>query len=212
MNLGVNLFFFMFLIAFLTLVWWFSRYYFGKFLDKIVSFPLLRKGGKYKYTNFQEDFTYQGQALYTGFSGVIIFITVFLSFGLNWFGWALSLPFIFPALIFLVRIRTFSDGNILFETGMGYDVSKSWRLSLIGSMGLAVVFFVLNISDNLILPIITLILILIAGLIPLFPDYVNKYLSYDIRSEEGDLFLEKITWILTGISWIFLFISIGLTF
>ncbi|WP_281845040.1 hypothetical protein [Methanobrevibacter arboriphilus] len=34
-------------------------------------------GGKYKYTNFQEDFTYKGQAIYAGFSGIIIFILVF---------------------------------------------------------------------------------------------------------------------------------------
>jgi len=69
-------------------------------------------------------------------------------------------------------------------------------------------FFVLNVSDNLILPVITLVLILIAGLIPIFPDYINKFLSYDIRSEKGESFLEKITWIFTIISWVFLFVSI----
>lgn len=211
MDLTVNFFFFMFILAFLGLTWWFSRYYFGKFLDKISPFPLLREGGKYKYTNFQEDFTYQGQALYTGFGGVIIFIPVLLSFGLNWVGWAISLPFLFSTFIFFLRIHTFSDDNILPETGIGYDVTKSWTLSLIGSLGLAVIFFVLNVSDDLILPIITLVLILIAGLIPIFPDYINKFLSYDIRSERGELFLEKITWIFTGISWVFLFLSMGLT-
>lgn len=209
MDLAVNAFFCLFILAFLTLIWWFSRYYFGKFLDNIFSFPLLREGGNYKYTNFQEDFTYQGQAIYTGFAGVIMVISVFLSFGLNWVGWVLFFPFLFPSFIFLFRTHTFSDDNILLETGIGYDVTKSWTLSMIGSLGLAVIFFVLNISDNLILPIIALFLILIAGLIPVFPDYINKYLSYDIRSEKGQSFLAKITWIATGISWVFLFASIG---
>jgi len=81
------------MLLFITLFWWFSRYYFGKFLDKIFPFPLLREAGEYKYKNFQEDFTYQGQALYTGFSGVIIFIPMFLSFGLNWVGWVLLFYF-----------------------------------------------------------------------------------------------------------------------
>ncbi|MEA4956760.1 MAG: hypothetical protein VB038_03445, partial [Methanobrevibacter sp.] len=74
--------------------------------------------------------------------------------------------------------------------------------------GLSVIFFVLNISDSLILPIIALLLILITGLIPLFPDYINKYLSYDIRSEKGQSFLEKITWIFFAISWVFIALSI----
>lgn len=212
MNLAANLFFFIFLLGFFTLIWWFSRHYVGKFLDKIFPFPLLREGGKYKYKNFQKDLTYQGQIVYNGSIGIIIFISLFFSFGLNWIGWALSSPFLLSSFMFFLRIHTFTDDNILPETGMGYDVTESWKLSLIGSTGLAIIFFVLNISDNLILPIITLILILIAGLIPLFPDYINNYLSYDIRSEKGQSFLEKITWIFTGVSWIFLFVSIGLTF
>jgi len=45
--------------------------------------------------------------------------------------------------MFFFRIRTFNDDNILPETGMilpetgmGYDVTKSWTLSLIESIGL----------------------------------------------------------------------------
>jgi hypothetical protein len=54
--------------------------------------------------------------------------------------WAIALLLIFSGLIFFLRISTFSDDNILPETGIGYDVTKSWTLSLIGSLGLAVVF------------------------------------------------------------------------
>nr|WP_302579079.1 hypothetical protein [Methanobrevibacter arboriphilus] len=209
MSLTANAFFFMIVLSFIGIIWWFTRCSFGKFLDKVFSFPLLREGGSYKYKNFQEEFTYQGQAIYTGFAGVILAISVFFSFGLNWVGWALFSPF-FLSFIFFLRIGTFNDDNISPETGIGYDVTKSWTLSLIGSIGLSVIFFVLNISDNLILPIIALFLILIAGLIPIFPDYINNFLSYDIRSERGELFLERITWIFIVISWAFLFASIGL--
>lgn len=207
MSLTVNAFFCVIIIIFLTFILWFGRYYVGKFLDNISPFPFLREGGKYKYTNFAEDMTYQGQILWIDFSVFIACISILLSFGLNWIGWVFALPALFPALMLLLRIRTFSDDSILPETGIGYDASKAWRLSMIGSLGLAVVFFVLNVSDNLILPIITLVLILLGGLIPIFPDYINKYLSYDIRSERGELFLEKITWTFMGISWVFLLVS-----
>ncbi|GLI12078.1 hypothetical protein MARBORIA2_11680 [Methanobrevibacter arboriphilus] len=53
-------------------------------------------------------------------------------------------------------------------------------------------------------------MILIAVLIPIFPNYINKYLSYDILSERGQSFLEKVAWIFTGVSWAFLFASIDL--
>lgn len=208
MDLTGNAFFFMIILSLIGIIWWFTRYSFGRFLDNHFSFPLLRERGNYKYKNFQEEFTYQGQAIYAGFAGVILAISVFFSFGLNWVGWALFSPF-FLSFIFFLRIGTFNDDNILPETGMGYDVTKSWTLSLIGSIGLSVIFFVLNISDSLILPIIALLLILITGLIPLFPDYINKYLSYDIRSEKGQSFLEKITWIFFAISWVFIALSIG---
>lgn len=38
-----------------------------------------------------------------------------------------------------------------------------------------------------------IILAFISCIIPMFPDYINKFLSYDIRSEKGISFMNRLT-------------------
>lgn len=59
--------------------------------------------------------------------------------------------------------------------------------------------------------IIMLILSLTNTLIPIFPDYINRLLFYDIRIRKGEKFLIKIS-LFPDIIWIFVLILIRLHF
>jgi hypothetical protein len=82
-----------------------------------------------------------------------------------------------------LRTRTFNDDNILSETGIGYNPIQSYVLSFLGFVMLIPAFF--SSEVHLDFGIIVLILSLISSMIPIFPDYFNSFLSYDVRTEKG---------------------------
>ena len=162
-----------------------------KFYDKKFSFSILREGATYDnlYDNFNDIVTNEGKILNMGISLIFISIPLLFAFESNYFlNLGIYLIFAFPAIMLLCRIRTFGDSNILPGTGLGYDPMESWRLSLLSCMwGFMIGFSSLNFIswEYLDIPLITISLAVISGMIPIFPDYINKLVSYEIRSKKG---------------------------
>jgi hypothetical protein len=158
-----------------------------RFYNKMFPYPILREGAI--YDNLKPgDLTYEGQVIHLAVSASIsLFPFLFLSEFNYFFNLGAYLVFVLPALMILSRIKTFSDDNILFETGLGYEPLKCWVLSFLCLvMGLAIGFsqFYFN-HIPFYVPLIIITLALMSSLIPIFPDKINKHLSYDIRSEKG---------------------------
>ncbi|WP_155930677.1 hypothetical protein [Methanobrevibacter arboriphilus] len=110
-----------------------------------------------------------------------------------------------PSLMPLLRIHTFNNDNISPETGLGYNPTLLWLLSFFALvMGFGVGFSGLY-FDNIpkYIPVIIITLALLSSLIPIFPDKINKYLSYDIRSSKGDWALKKLIVLAISIQLIF---------
>lgn len=97
------------------------------------------------------------------------------------------------------------------ETGLRYDPKQCWVLCFFClMMGLMIGFSELYFSDiPLYVPIITISLALLSSLIPIFLDVVNRFLSFDIRSERGYKVLRTVTAIAIGIqSIVFLYFAL----
>jgi len=173
----------------------FGRVRFRNFLEKISPFPILRE----KRTDDDlklKDITYEAFIIKTFIWSVILSIVALFASEVNfYFNIGFSLVIILPPLFLLLRIKTFSDSNILPKTNRGYNPGESYILSILGGfMGLAIGFSSLNFDYTPIsFPIIMISGALFVMLIPIFPDYINKFLDYDIRSERGANLLRYIT-------------------
>lgn len=193
-----------FIILIIYIFLWFGRGFIGRFLDKISPFPYLREGGSYKYKNASEELTYQGNVLSNSIGAAFILFGIYLVFGFSFFPSLLFFPLLFPYFLFLLRIRTFSDDSILIETGIGYNPLKSYRLSLASSVGFIVLLTILWFNEvPLYFYIIGLILGVISYLIPIFPDYISKFVHYEVRSEKGQNLLWLITMLFVHILFLF---------
>lgn len=91
----------------------------------------------------------------------------------------------------MLRIRTFRDDNILPEVGWGYDPSASFIFSwLVAFTGFVIGFSrFYSMGFPLYVPFIVIIISLISCIVPMFPDYVNKVVPSDVRTEEGGKWL-----------------------
>lgn len=158
---------------------------FLEFMDKKFSFNILNDGDNYnmKYPMF----SYQGKTLTLSFLGIIAIPLFFLSEFNYFFNFGVFLSFLLPGWMLLLRINTFNNDNISSETGLGYDPIFSWILAFLAlSMGFAIGFS--DLYFNYIpkyIPFVLILLAFLSSLIPIFPDKINKYLSFDIRSEKG---------------------------
>ena len=122
------------------------------------------------------------------FPSIILLIpALFLSEFNYLFNLGCYLVFALPSIMLLCRIKTFSEDSILPETRLGYDPFQSWLLSLLSlSPGLVIGLSGLYLGDTPFhVSLIRTSLALISSMITMFPDYINKLLSYEIRSEKG---------------------------
>ena len=196
-------------VLFCTL--YFGRVYFRKFIDKITPFPFLREGSSYNDRHIK-NITYEGFVVQTFIMMAIMSIVVLFASEINvYFNIGFFLVAILPPSFLLLRIKTFSDSSILPETNRGYDPVDSYVLSFLGmAMGLVIGFSSLNFDYTpLIFPIVMISGALITSLIPIFPDYINKILPYEIRSEKGTWTLRIINAVAISIQGvIFLYFSL----
>lgn len=164
-----------------------------RFFDKTFSYPILREGCD--YSDKPLDLTYEGTVLSIVLIPIECVPMLFLSEFNYFFNIGVYLGFVIPTIMILFRINTFSDKSILLETGLGYEPRQCWVLSFLNlAWPLAIGFSSLYFSDNpFYFSLITITLALFCSMIFIFPDYVNKFLSYDIRSEKGYWFLKKIS-------------------
>lgn len=192
---------FLFVMFIIFIILQFGRGSIGRFLDKRFSFQYLREGGNYKYKNAVEELTYEGNVLLSSFGAVFLLIGIFLSLGVDFFfSYFLSIMVI-PYFLVLLRIRTFSDSSILPETGMGYDPLKTYKLTLLASVGLIIILILLLFNEfPFYVYIIGLLYGLFVYLIPIFPDYLGNFVDYEIRSEKGQNLLLLILLLLVAVS------------
>jgi len=161
-----------------------------KFYDRVFPYSILREGATYDFTldNFNDSVTHEGKILNLSFPFIIISIPVLFFSEFNYFfNIGCYLAFLLPVLMLLCRIRTFGDNNILPETGLGYEPIESWKLSFLALMwGLMIGFSALYFTEiPLHIPLVIISLALISSMIPMFPDYINKILPYEIRTNKG---------------------------
>lgn len=157
------------------------------------------------YQGGLEDQTYEGIVLET-----IVFLIPFALFSyillknVNFMGAiGLIVMSIYPFLLLLIRIRTFSDSSILKETGLGYHPAYCYLISVFSGGYILVAGFA---SLNFHFPLTSSFIMIITGFIiqgiPLFPDYINKLVSFEIRSIKWYKFLVFLGIILFFISFI----------
>jgi len=178
---------------------------FLNFLDKLVPFPIFSEN--YDGSMRIDGLTYRGQSLWLF---ILSYFYGFLAFTFpnpnSWGNFGFLLIFLVPGSMILLRIRTFTEDNILPETNIGYVPFKIWITSLVvGIIGFMYGFFGLGFKDlPTYIPIILIILAFISCIIPMFQDYINRFLSYDIRSKKGIFFINKITGIMIVIQAVYI--------
>jgi hypothetical protein len=112
--------------------------------------------------------------------------------------------FLFPFLILLLRIRIFSDSSILERTGIGYHPAYCFLLSIFaGVFTTGTGFSMLNFPEDPVGLAYSMIIVgLIAQAIPLFPDYINKILPFEIRSKFGYKFMVVLAIVIFFATWL----------
>jgi len=163
-----------------------------RFLDRIVPFSFFRES--YDGSLNLNGLTYQGQVLWIFIVGSSFSILFFFFDKHNyWANFGMFLVFFLPSLILLLRIHTFNDVHILPETGLGYDPFNAFKFSFFSSWpGFLFGFTGLYLKN---IPLYVPVLIplgFIFALIPLFPDYINRFLFWDIRSKKAFEFFHAI--------------------
>lgn len=164
-----------------------------------------------KFRRPDDDYSYEGMVLWLLPSFALIAVVMFYPFAVVRdnlpFYLGAMLGFLYPSLIMLLRLKTFSDTKIKESTGLGYHPGAYLAISLgAGWFMVARGFSMLNFQNiPSELAYITIILGVIAQTIPLFPDYLDKALPVDLRSRTGLLFMGVIAvilFIVTHIIWI----------
>lgn len=166
-----------------------------------------------KFRRPDDDYSYEGMVFWLLPSVLIAMVVLFYPFAVvrgNFpFYLGAMIGFLYPSLIMLLRLKTFSDTKIKESTGLGYHPGAYLAISLgagwfMTARGFSMLNFQ-NIPSEL--AYITIILGLIAQTIPLFPDYIDKISPTDLRSKTGLLFMgiiAVILFIVTNIIWILL--------
>jgi hypothetical protein len=178
---------------------------FLNFLDRIVSFSVFSES--YDGSMNIEGLTYRGQCIWLFTLSCFLGFLAFTFPNPNpWGNFGFLLIFLVPGTMLLLRINTFKEDNILSETGIGYVPFKIWITSLVGGIiGFMYGFFGLGFNDlPMYIPLILIILAFISCAIPMLQDYINKFLSYDIRSKEGISFINRIITVMIAIQIIYI--------
>ena len=176
-----------------------------KGLEKLTGIKTVRKS---VYQGGLDDQTYEGIILETPL--VILAMAVFFYYpfvvSLNNFPIYLGFItiFLFPFLILLLRIRIFSDSSILERTGIGYHPAYCFLLSIFaGGFTTGTGFSMLNFPEDPVGLAYSMIIVgLIAQAIPLFPDYINKILPFEIRSKFGYKFMVVLAIVIFFATWL----------
>lgn len=176
-----------------------------KGLEKLTGIKTVREG---VYQGGLDDQTYEGIILETPL--VILAMAVFFYYpfvvSLNNFPIYLGFItiFLFPFLILLLRIRIFSDSSILERTGIGYHPAYCFLLSIFaGGFTTGTGFSMLNFPEDPVGLAYSMIIVgLIAQAIPLFPDYINKILPFEIRSKFGYKFMVVLAVVIFFATWL----------
>jgi hypothetical protein len=172
-------------------------------LERLTGVKMVREG---EYEGGLDDETYEGIILETPIIIVLLAAVMYYPFAHNFpFYIGFMMNFTYPFLILLLRIRTFNDSSILEETGIGYHPAYCFLLSIAaGGFTTATGFSMLNFPDKgpFELACIVIVLGLIAQSIPLFPDYINKIVPFEIRSRYGYKFMAILAAVLFFVTWI----------
>lgn len=159
------------------------------------------------------DYSYEGMVIWMPiiFGSLLIFMYYPIAVVYNNLSAFLGIAvgFLYPSILMLFRLKTFSDVNIKEDTGLGYHpgvylfiaLGAGWFMVL---RGFSMLNF-MNIPYEL--AYIVLAMGLISMTIPMFPDYLDRVVPVDLRSRNGFLFMGAIAvilFILAHIIWLLL--------
>jgi len=158
-----------------------------------------------------DDYSYEGIVIWMPlvFGSLLLFMyyPIVVSYGNLPAFLGIAVGFLYPSILMLLRLKTFGDASIQESTGMGYHPGAYLFISLGAGWFMVLRGFSMlnfpNIPSEL--AYIVLGMGLIAMTIPLFPDYLDKALSVDLRSSNGLRFMAVIAvilFIVTHIIWI----------
>lgn len=177
-----------------------------KSLERLTGIKTVRKG---VYQGGLEDQTYEGIILETPLVILAMAVFFYYPFAVSLNNFPIYLGFVmiffFPFIILLLRIRTFSDSSILERTGIGYHPAYCFLLSVFaGGYTTGTGFSMLNFPDKdpSGLAFSMIIVGLIAQTIPLFPDYINKIVPFEIRSKFGYKFMVILAVVIFLATWV----------
>jgi len=164
---------------------------------------------KFRRTN--GDYSYEGMVMWMLPSFALVLIVMFYPFAVVRnnlpFYIGAMVGFLYPSLIMLFWLKTFSDASIKKDADLGYHPGAYLVISLgagwfMTARGFSMLNFQ-NIPSEL--AYITIALGLVAQSVPLFPDYLDKIVPFDLRSKAGLRFmgiLAVFLFIVTHIIWI----------
>lgn len=175
-----------------------------KNLEKLTGIKTVRDG---VYQGGLDDQTYEGIILETPLVIIAMAVFFYYAFVVSLHNFPIYVGFVmvffFPFIILLFRIRTFSDSSILERTGLGYHPAYCFLLSVFaGGYTTGTGFSMLNFSDPMGLVYSMILVGLIAQTIPLFPDYINKLVPFEIRSKFGYKFMVFLAVTIFIVTWI----------
>lgn len=176
-----------------------------KGLEKLTGIKTVRKG---VYRGGLDDQTYEGIILETPLVVLAMAILFYYPFAISLHNFPIYVGFVmvffFPFVILFFRIRTFSDSNILERTGIGYHPAYCFLLSVFaGGYTTGTGFSMLNFPEDPLGLAYSMIFVgLIAQAIPLFPDYINKLLPFEIRSKFGYKFMVILAVVIFFATWV----------
>lgn len=157
------------------------------------------------------DLTYNGFII-EFFSGIILGdIMVFLIvYQLNFYGAiGVMVAFTFPWLLLFLRRNTFHESNINPWTEKGYEPITFYIWSFVtGVFTFLLGFSMLNFNISYHVPLIMIFMGFISFSVILFPDKINRFISYDIRSKRGYEFLQKLVVLIIVINAVVYFILV----
>ena len=134
-------------------------------------------------------------------------LTLGLSTSNLWFGLGGAIAVVYPIIGMILRIKTFSDDNILpYKGDFGFMPIAYWILS--AALGLFTVglgfsdihLYFANRSPSLEAAVFTIILGLLVQSVYLFPDKLNKIVPIELRTKNGFLFMFVLAFVLFGVS------------
>ena len=185
-----------------------AKKYKGVFRKEIEELTGIKTVHNNVYQGGLNDQTYEGMILELPLGLFIGFILFYIPISsLNFWGYlGIIVSFSYPCVLLFLRFKTFSESNILENTGLGYHPAYCFIISLFSGITVLLAGFAgLNFPGHEFNCYLLILTGLFIQTVLMSPDLINKVVPFEIRTIGGYIFVIVITVILTVISILILF-------